>query len=62
VDVVRHATSGARMFLLAQSYMPAQQVHVLRNPARGDAWYPLEFEGPLATPEWTFPRETLHRF
>lgn len=62
VDVARDPASGRRVFLLAQSYMPAQQVHVLRSPGRRDAWYPLEFTGPLVTPEWTFAREALHRF
>lgn len=47
---------GRKAFLLAQSYMPAQQVHVLKNPMRPDlgAWY-VEGDGEmLLTPEWTF--------
>ncbi|MBK7945997.1 MAG: hypothetical protein IPJ85_12150 [Flavobacteriales bacterium] len=41
-------------FLLAQSYMPAQDMHIVRNPdSREGAWYVLEGDA-LRTPEWTF--------
>lgn len=64
VDTAVHPRTGARVFLLAQSYMPAQSVHVLRNP--GDAklspWYALDFGAELSTPEWTFRRTDLRRF
>lgn len=54
LDVAKDAR-GRAVFLLAQSYMPAQQIHVLRNladPALG-AWF-AEPTGTLLTPEWTF--------
>ncbi len=64
VDTAVHPRTGARVFLLAQGYMPAQSVHVLRNP--GDAalspWYALDFGAELRTPEWTFQRTDLRRF
>jgi hypothetical protein len=64
VDLAEDGRSGARFFLLAQSYMPAQEVHVLRNP--GDPalgpWYPLDFGERLVTPEWTFEKNELKRF
>lgn len=56
------AADGRRLFLLAQSYMPAQQVHVLSRPDGRGAWYALEPEASLATPEWTFPPASLRRF
>ena len=64
VIVVDVAQKGReRMFLLAQSYMPAQEIHVLRNPAReGDPWYSIDFGETLVTPEWTFRRGDLKRF
>ncbi len=62
VDVAEDVAASRRYFLLVQSYMPAQQVHVLRNPARADAWYVADAPGPLATPEWVFPPGSLHRF
>jgi len=54
---------GRRAFLLVQSYMPAQEVHVLRNPADpASPWYPARSSGELETPEWRFRYEDLRRF
>ena len=62
LDTARHP-DGRRAFLLAQSYMPAQEIHVLRNPSRTDGpWYDLEFGPELRTPEWTFTAGELRRF
>lgn len=47
---------GRAAFLLAQSYMPAQDIHVLKNlrhPELG-AWFILRGDDALYTPEWTF--------
>lgn len=63
LDVVRNGKGQVRM-LLGQSYMPAQQVHVLKNveaPALG-AWFPATPHGGLASPEWPFPPGSLRRF
>ncbi len=64
IDMAAHHTSGEKIFLLAQSYMPAQDIHILRNPSDRSLspWYALEFEGILHTPEWTFQRDQLKRF
>jgi hypothetical protein len=62
VDVAEDA-GGRRAVLLAQSYMPAQDIHVLRKPEAPDnPWYIIEGDGPLATPEWDFPAGSLRRF
>ncbi|MBC6698914.1 DUF4846 domain-containing protein [Hymenobacter sp. BT190] len=66
LDVAEQLSSGRRYVLLAQSYMPAQQIHVLRNPW-GDpalgAWFAIDPSQPkFSTPEWTFRREELKRF
>jgi hypothetical protein len=62
VDVAEDV-SGRRAVLLAQSYMPAQDIHVLRNPASpGNPWYVIEGDLPLTTPEWDFPAGSLRRF
>ncbi|MBM4379803.1 MAG: DUF4846 domain-containing protein [Deltaproteobacteria bacterium] len=62
VDVVE-GPGGRRAFALAQSYMPAQEVHVLDNPSQpGTPWYELAEGAPLVTPEWTFPPGSLARF
>lgn len=63
LDVVRNA-QGHTWMLLAQSYMPAQQVHVLKNvtaPSLG-AWFPATAHGGLQSPEWPFPPGSLRRF
>lgn len=61
VDVVENE-KGDRMFALAQSYMPAQEIHVLRNPAGSGPWYAAKKSGKLETPEWTFEWSDLMRF
>ena len=57
------SNTGDRVFLLAQSYMPAQQVHILKNPTDPDLspWYRYR-PGALRTPEWQFAAGTLKRF
>lgn len=61
VDVAANA-AGERVFLIAQSYMPAQDIHVLRNPASASSpWYGAARSGDLVTPEWTFRRTELRR-
>lgn len=61
VDVVENG-AGDRLFALAQSYMPAQEIHVLRNPAADGPWYRSRTEGKLQTPEWTFDWSDRRRF
>jgi hypothetical protein len=64
VDMARHTTSGEIIFLLAQSYMPAQDIHVLQNPSskKLTPWYSTQFGNRLATPEWNFSKNNLKRF
>lgn len=66
LDVAEHSATGRRYVLLAQSYMPAQQMHVLRNvwgEAALGAWFAVNpQEARFSTPEWTFAREDLKRF
>jgi len=54
---------GQKVFLLAQSYMPAQELQVLSNPFNKhlSPWYKLE-EGIIKTSEWTFSSDQLKRF
>lgn len=63
LDVVENPETGERRFLLAQSYMPAQEVHVLRNPSDTSPWYSVPgADESLRTPEWVFGRDELRRF
>lgn len=54
-----------KFFLLAQSYMPAQEIHILKNPNNTSLspWYSLkELNGKLNTPEWIFETGQLKKF
>lgn len=64
VDMATHPETGKKVYLLAQSYMPAQQIHVLNNPMDKDLspWYDLARQGDIQTPEWTFHPTDLKRF
>ncbi len=64
VDMAEHTETGEKIFIAAQSYMPAQSIHILKNPANddGNPWYPLDFGDELVTPEWTFTKDQVFRF
>lgn len=64
VDMDENLTAGEKLFMLAQSYMPAQDIHILKNPQREDLspWYSLNFGETLFTPEGTFKQGDLKRF
>ena len=53
---------GEKMFLLAQGYMPAQQIHILKNPSSISPWYSVkDLKYPFETPEFTFEENSLKR-
>ncbi|MFR5661112.1 MAG: DUF4846 domain-containing protein, partial [Butyricimonas faecihominis] len=62
--MAEHPVTGEKLYLLAQSYMPAQDIQVLVNPKERDKspWYTLKGEGNILTPEWGFTSEDLKRF
>jgi len=66
VIVVDVATNdrGELLFMLAQSFMPAQDIHILVNPNDPDIspWYRLDEGERLFTPEWTFEAGSLKKF
>lgn len=59
LDVVQN-DQGEKRFLLAQSYMPAQEMHVLKNPLdkQLSPWFEIP-ENQLRTPQWTFELKHL---
>lgn len=61
IDVAENG-EGERMFLLAQSYMPAQEIHLLRSFEADSPWFPARADGVLRTPEWVFSYLDLKRF
>ncbi len=64
VDMVQRKSDGKKLFLLAQSYMPAQEIHILKNPLVSNLspWYESDFPQTLQTPEWTFKKDDLKGF
>lgn len=63
-DVAEQKETGRRVFLLVQGYMPAQQIHLLKNPSDASLspWYGVDFGEALSTPQWTFHAGDLKRF
>ncbi|MES2850224.1 MAG: DUF4846 domain-containing protein [Bacteroidota bacterium] len=59
IDVAVNDTTGKKIFLLAQSYMPAQDIHILVNPLNKNLspWY--EIEDDIITPEYAFDKNEL---
>lgn len=64
LDVAVNRKTGRKIFLLAQSYMPAQDIQILVNPRNPELspWYELNAKSPISTPEWQFFPEDLRRF
>jgi hypothetical protein len=61
IDVARN-DAGDAAFLLAQSYMPAQDIHVLTSFDDLAPWYRVRSDGVLRTPEWEFRYRSVRRF
>ena len=63
-DMAENPATGEQRFLLLQSYMPAQDMHIVVDPQSVDAspWYRVAFGSALQTPEWTFEADQLKRW
>lgn len=65
IDMAENINTKEKIFLLSQSYMPAQDIQILQNPnsSKLSPWYSVsEIMDVLNTPEWTFRTEDLKRF
>ena len=65
VDTAIHKETKEKIFLLLQSYMPAQDMHVLKNPKniKLSPWYrESEMKKEIETPEWKFHSGQFRRF
>ncbi len=64
VDVLVNEKTGGKLFMIAQSYMPAQQIHVLRNDndKQLSPWYKAGVGERLESPEYDFEWGELKRF
>lgn len=63
MDVAVNA-AGQKIYLLAQSYMPAQDIHVLKNPSNENLspWYEVNDDMVIHTPEYTFVQRELMKW
>jgi len=63
VDMAENA-EGKKIFMIAQSYMPAQDIHILKNfnDSNNSPWYSVDFGDSLITPQWDFYATDLKRF
>jgi hypothetical protein len=65
IDMAVNPATGDKVFLMAQSYMPAQETQILVNPwdESLSPWYAARFGDVFDTPEWRFyPARDLRRF
>lgn len=64
VDMATDTLTGKKVFLLAQSFMPAQETQILCNNEEPEIspWYSLDFGTSLHTPEYWFNDTQLMRF
>lgn len=64
VMAVAKNETGKKIFLLSQGYMPAQDIHILKNYSNPDLspWYSLSEIYPLYTPQWKFESGSLKRW
>ena len=64
VDMSENKKTGEKLFMLAQSYMPAQEIQILINPndTKISPWYKTNFPTQLETPQYIFERNELKRF
>jgi hypothetical protein len=66
VDMAKNKDNGI-IFMLAQSYMPAQEIHILKNFNNSaiSPWYNTKTiiaNTVLQSPEWNFDKNNLKRF
>ena len=63
MDVATNA-EGKKIFMLAQSYIPAQDIHLLINPASDtlSPWYEVKETQKIITPEYLFYKTELKRW
>lgn len=65
VDVVTNPTTKQKAFIAAQSFMPAQEIEIVRNlnDATNSPWYIINSKDQnVSFPQWTFSTFELKRF
>jgi len=60
VDMAEHKETGAKLFMVAQSFMPAQDLHIINSPEVTSPWYSADL--PLNITSWSFTKDNLKYF
>ncbi len=63
-DVVENKQNGKKMFMLLQGYMPAQDMHIVRNLSNEaiSPWYEIENNEFIITPGYNFKAVELYKW
>ena len=59
VDMALNVSTGEKIFMLSQSYMPAQDIQILIGDHDGSPWFSASSGDILKTPQWTFKVSNL---
>ena len=59
VDMAANENNGEKIFMLAQGYMPAQDIQILKGDSEGSPWFSANIEDILKSSEWTFRASDL---
>jgi hypothetical protein len=67
VDMALNKQSGKKIFLLAEGYMPAQDIHILLNPLRSTLgpWHEIiddQADRQIITASWIFSKKQLRHW
>lgn len=62
-DVAENANTGEKVFMLIQGWMPAQDMHLLKNPNNSNLspWYSSNYGNELVTPEFIFNQDNGYK-
>jgi hypothetical protein len=65
VDMATDKLTGKKIYLLAEGYMPAQDIHIVLNPlntAQGPWYENMAGAGKVVTASWVFEKKQLRRW
>lgn len=62
VDLAIHNETKEKIVMLAQGYMPAQDIQILVGDSENSPWFSMNIEENLITPEWVFQTSQLRTF
>lgn len=63
-DVAVNSVTGKKIFLLVQGFMPAQDIHIVKNPNNLSLgpWFEVGGSNKIITPGWVFEKSQLRKW